>query len=161
MKKKDVQITTRNTEETFQLGKHFVSFLSKGDVVALYGELGSGKTVFVKGACSGLGIEKEVTSPSFILMQKYIGKVQVYHFDFYRITSEPEIEALDIENYFYSDGISFIEWPEIADFLLPESTFKIFFKRSIKNNNVVEGVRVITITVPRNRRISGYESFGS
>lgn len=160
MKKNEIQVTTRNSEETFRLGKNFVTSLKKEDVVALYGELGCGKTVFVQGACSGLGIEKEVTSPSFILMQRYVGRLPVYHFDFYRITSETEIEALDIEDFFYGEGISFIEWAEKAEYLLPESTFKIFFKRSIKKNKVVEGVRNITITVPSNRRISGYESFG-
>ena len=160
MNKKDVQVTTRTSDETFQLGKHFVSSLRKGDVVALYGELGTGKTVFVQGACSGLGIEKGVTSPSFIIMQKYVGMMNVYHFDFYRITSEPEIEALGIEDFINGDGISFIEWPEISEFLLPESTLKIFFKRLIKHNKVLEGVRVINLIFPENRRIPGYESFG-
>lgn len=160
MKTNEIRVTTRNTEETFQLGKQLVSALGKGDIVALYGELGSGKTVFVRGACSALGIENQVRSPSFMLMQKYTGRLPVYHFDFYRISSEVEIEALDIEDYFYGEGISFIEWPEMAEFLLPESTFKLVFKRSMKNNTVEKGVRIITITVPGNRRISGNESFG-
>ncbi len=155
MIKKNIQITTRSAEETFQLGKNFVSSLKKGDMVALYGELGSGKTVFVQGACSGLGIEKEVTSPSFIIMQEYSGKVHVYHFDFYRISSKLEVEALDIEDYLYGNGISFIEWPEMGESFFPESTFKVHFKRLIKDNRVVEGLRLIKVSLPRGRGVTG------
>jgi len=154
-KKSDFQVSTRSAEETYRLGKNFVSSLRKGDVVALYGELGSGKTVFVQGACAGLGITREVTSPSFVIMHEYTGDINVYHFDFYRINSELEIETLSIDDYFYEDRISFIEWPEIAETLLPGSTFKIFFKRLIKKNKIIEGGRIINISVPENRRING------
>lgn len=153
MRKKDVHVTTRAAEETFQLGKNFISTLKKGDVVALYGELGSGKTVFVQGACAGLGITKEVTSPSFIIMHEYYGEITVYHFDFYRISSSLEIETLGIQDYFYGKGISFIEWPEKAEHLFPPSTFKVYFYRSFKDNKVIEGKRIITISVPQSRKV--------
>ncbi len=154
-KKNDLQVLSRSAEETYRLGKNFVSSLRKGDIVALYGELGSGKTVFVQGACTGLGITREVTSPSFVLMHEYTGNINVYHFDFYRIKSGLELEILSIDEYFYEDRISFIEWPEIAESLLPDSTFKIFFKRLITDNKIIEGKRIIDISVPENRRING------
>lgn len=153
MERRDVQIKTRTAQETFNLGKKFVSSLKEGDVIALYGELGSGKTVFVQGACAGLGVTKEVTSPSFIIMHEYSGKFMIYHFDFYRISSLTDIESIDIQDYFYGDGISFIEWPEIAETLFPSSTFKIYFKRSFKDNKVVEKVRMITISFPPGRKV--------
>jgi len=153
--KNDLQVITRNAEETYRLGKNFVSSLKKGDVVALYGELGSGKTVFVKGACAGLEITGEVTSPSFVIMHEYTGRINVYHFDFYRIKSGLELETILLDDYFYGDGISFIEWPEIAEPLLPDSSFKLFFKRLIEKNKIIEGGRVINISAPKNRRIKG------
>jgi tRNA threonylcarbamoyladenosine biosynthesis protein TsaE len=75
---------TRSEDETIELGKRFSTILGPGDVVALFGDLGSGKTKFVQGVCIGLGVSETVNSPTFIIMNKYKGRLTVYHFDFYR-----------------------------------------------------------------------------
>jgi len=93
-------------------GKKFGGTLIGGEVVLLSGSLGSGKTSFTKGIALGLGINENVTSPSFPIMNEYIGKIRLYHFDFYRIDDELEIEDL-LEDYIYKiEGVTVIEWGE-------------------------------------------------
>jgi len=93
-------------------GKKFGGTLIGGEVVLLSGSLGSGKTSFTKGIALGLGINENVTSPSFPIMNEYIGKIRLYHFDFYRIDDKLEIEDL-LEDYIYKiEGVTVIEWGE-------------------------------------------------
>jgi len=87
--------------------------------------LGSGKTTCVKGICAGLGVEEEVTSPTFTLINEYQGRLPVFHFDFYRISSVNELRDLGLDEYFYGDGICLIEWPEIVTDMLPKHHFEV------------------------------------
>jgi tRNA threonylcarbamoyladenosine biosynthesis protein TsaE len=117
--------------ETVSLAQRFAGRLAVGDVVTLDGELGSGKTQFVKGVCLGLGVLDVVTSPSFIIMNKYKaarnghGAFPVFHFDFYRIGSIDELYDLGIEEYFYDKGICLIEWARAATPLLPRKRYQV------------------------------------
>ena len=124
-------LKTFSEGETISLAREFARRLVAGDVVALYGELGAGKTQFVKGVCLGLGLVEVVTSPSFIIMNEYKyarnggESLSVYHFDFYRIKSISEVYDLGIEEYFYGKGICLIEWADAAGPLLPPSRYDI------------------------------------
>ena len=126
--------TTLSEGDTISFAQQFGRRLDIGDVVALYGELGAGKTQFVKGACLGLGIRDVVASPSFIIMNEYkgsrngSGSLSVFHFDFYRVKSINEVYDLGIEEYFYGRGICLIEWAEIAQSLLPKNRYDVTMK---------------------------------
>src|SRR5271157_2076441 len=113
-------VVTHSANETFELGKEFASGLDRGDIVALYGDLGSGKTQFAKGVCLGLGVHNHVVSPSFTILNEYIeGKYPVYHFDFYRLRSLAELTEFGFEEYLFGDGICLLEWANIVETILP------------------------------------------
>jgi len=110
------------------LGQALAKELKAGSVVALSGPLGSGKTVLIQGICSGLGVTEFVTSPSFVIINEYPGKVKVYHFDLYRLDNIEEFVKLGYEEYFYGNGITVIEWAEKIKKFLPEERVEINLK---------------------------------
>jgi tRNA threonylcarbamoyladenosine biosynthesis protein TsaE len=124
-------VRTFDQKETIAFGRQFADRLALGDVIALNGELGSGKTQFVKGVCLGLGVVEAVTSPSFIIMNQYKGArngaqpFSVFHFDFYRLKSLNEVYDLGIEEFFYGNGICLIEWAKAAASILPEKRYEV------------------------------------
>lgn len=126
--------------ETFNLGKDFSKSLAEGDVVALIGELGSGKTIFVKGVCSGFSVTEIPLSPTFSLINEYHGKLILYHFDFYRIKSLQELYDIGYEDYFYGNDICLIEWANLVEEVLPKKYFEV----KIANTDT-ENERDITI----------------
>ncbi len=116
---------SRSEAETIALGAELAAHLSPGSVVALFGELGAGKTKFVQGVCQGLGVARFVCSPSFVLANEYHGRLPVYHLDFYRIQREEELAELGLEEYFYGEGVCLVEWAERVLHLLPEERFEV------------------------------------
>jgi tRNA threonylcarbamoyladenosine biosynthesis protein TsaE len=129
---------TKNYEETQKLGEELGCRLSPGSIIALTGELGSGKTTLVQGIGKGLGIRSLIKSPSFVIIHEYSGSVPLYHFDLYRIAHPEEIISLGYEDYFYQKkGIVVIEWAEKMEDLMPAEYLKIeleivdLFKRRI------------------------------
>ncbi|MBI4651005.1 tRNA (adenosine(37)-N6)-threonylcarbamoyltransferase complex ATPase subunit type 1 TsaE [Candidatus Desantisbacteria bacterium] len=120
---------TKSAEETQEIAKKLAVELISGDIVLLYGELGAGKTCFVKGMAQGLKIDPEkVTSPTFIILHEYMGKLSFYHFDFYRMKSMEEIENIGFFDYIEASGITVIEWPEkVVDYIKKER-YEINFK---------------------------------
>lgn len=108
-----------SARQTFKAGERYAKTLNAGDVVLLKGEMGAGKTVFVKGVAKGLGITDEVTSPTYAYMNDYDGKL--YHYDCYRLSSGEDAEALGLTDYFYAGGICIIEWSENIKSVLPEN----------------------------------------
>lgn len=128
-----MKVITYSEEETIELGKKIAKKLKKGDIVALYGELGSGKTTLIKGIVAGLGYQKTVKSPSFIMVAVYLAEVPIYHIDLYRIENEETIENLGIFEYLYGEGISLIEWAERIEKKLPSK--KIIIKIKILGKN--------------------------
>ena len=122
-----IELKIKNLDEIEQTAKDFILQMGKNRIFAFYGEMGVGKTSFIKQLCQSLGVNQEVTSPTFSLVNEYEteeGEI-IYHFDFYRIEN-PE-EALDFGLYEYLDSgnICFLEWPEMIENLLPEETIKI------------------------------------
>lgn len=109
---------TKNAEETVDLGRKYALGLKLNDVVLLRGEMGAGKTAFVKGVALGLGIAEEVLSPTYAYMNDYSGKL--YHFDCYRLDGGEQAEALGLTDYFYAGGVCFIEWPQNIAGVLPD-----------------------------------------
>ena len=108
-------------EETKEIAREFADTLQAGDIVCLKGELGAGKTHFVKGLATAFGIpESEVRSPTFTLINEYEGSLKLYHFDCYRMKSVREALEIGAEEYFYGDGVSIIEWPERIQEIIPD-----------------------------------------
>ena len=118
-------------EETLELGCAVGRRLRRGDVVCLYGDLGAGKTVFVKGLARGMGIRKEqVKSPTFVLMRIYAGRLPVYHFDLYRLEEGAETVLLGYEEFMYGDGVAVVEWADRLGGLLPEERLDVTFRHT-------------------------------
>ena len=119
------EVDTEGEEETEALGEQLASCLAPGDILALYGELGAGKTCLVRGIARGLGIEEgSVASPSFTLINEYPGRVPLVHLDGYRLDSAEAFEELGLEDYFEGEGVLAIEWAEkVPD--LPEERIDI------------------------------------
>ncbi|OHC04795.1 MAG: tRNA (adenosine(37)-N6)-threonylcarbamoyltransferase complex ATPase subunit type 1 TsaE [Planctomycetes bacterium RIFCSPLOWO2_12_FULL_40_19] len=118
---------TGEVEQTIELGNLIGSLLRAGDVVALIGQLGAGKTYITKGIAEGLGVKdrKEVTSPSFVLVKQYMGRVPIYHFDAYRLRSPDEMYDIDCVGFFWGNGISIVEWADKVMECLPDDFIKI------------------------------------
>ncbi|MEZ4703506.1 MAG: tRNA (adenosine(37)-N6)-threonylcarbamoyltransferase complex ATPase subunit type 1 TsaE [Rhodothermales bacterium] len=120
-------LLSRSPEETRAYGERLGARLQPGDVVALHGDLGAGKTQLVKGICAAWGIDEAVvSSPTFALVQEYAGRsFPVYHFDAYRIQQQSEFFEMGYETYFFGDGVCLVEWPERIASLLPAHTIRL------------------------------------
>ncbi|MFH1878835.1 MAG: tRNA (adenosine(37)-N6)-threonylcarbamoyltransferase complex ATPase subunit type 1 TsaE [Candidatus Omnitrophota bacterium] len=126
MEKSKIAVTN-SPEETVALGARVASGLSAGDLVALKGGLGAGKTMFVKGVAKGLGIKEYgyVNSPSFVILKEYRGEKDLYHFDVYRLDEKSFRETLDYEKYFYGGGVTVVEWADKISGELPDEYLEI------------------------------------
>ncbi|TCS93282.1 tRNA (adenosine(37)-N6)-threonylcarbamoyltransferase complex ATPase subunit type 1 TsaE [Hazenella coriacea] len=111
---------TNDELETKQLAKQMALFLQAGDVLALEGDLGAGKTTFAQGLAEGLEVSDKVDSPTFTIIKEYNGRIPFYHMDVYRL--DPETDELGLEDYFYGQGICLVEWASQVETLLPEQT---------------------------------------
>ncbi len=132
---------SNSAEETIEIGKSFAEKLNKGTVVLLSGEMGAGKTVFVKGMAQGLGIKSLITSPTYAYMNDYDGIL--YHYDCYRLTNGEDAESLGLTDYFYAGGICVVEWSEnIAD-VIPNGAIRVTIEKT------GETQRSIEIEIPR------------
>ncbi len=123
---KTLTICTRSEDETLSLGRKLGQKLFFPSLIALMGDLGSGKTVFTRGIAAGMGIKDVVKSPSFLIVKEYSGPVPLYHFDLYRISSSEELDFLGWQEYFYSrEGVVVIEWADKILDILPSSRLEI------------------------------------
>ncbi len=118
---------TNSRQETIKLGERLAKRLKAGQLVALIGELGSGKTTFVKGIAKGLGVKdyRYVNSPSFVIIKEYQGSTPLYHFDVFRLDSADDLASVGYEEYFYGDGICVVEWADKIKKLLPKKYLEI------------------------------------
>lgn len=139
---------TSNETETIQLGKRFAQRLMVGDTVALEGDLGAGKTEFIKGVCEYFNVGEIVTSPTFTIINQYNGQkedkdISIYHIDLYRIKTKQEFDEIGFADCIYSsDSIKLIEWAEKANGMLPENLYVV----EIRPDDNTENKRSITIT---------------
>lgn len=129
------QITLNSEKETIELGKKIAQNLKIGDILVLTGDLGSGKTKLTEGILSFFGLQNEISSPTFTIVNEYqTEKFPIYHFDVYRLEGSDEFLAIGGEEYF-ERGVSIIEWGEMIEDILPEKYTKISFKRNLENQN--------------------------
>ncbi len=120
-----LQFKTNNATETEELGRKLGEALKGGEVIAMTGDLGAGKTTMTKALAKGLGIDDHVTSPTFTILNEYEGRLKLFHFDVYRIDDIEEMYDLGFEEYIYGDGVSIIEWSNLIKEILPDDTINI------------------------------------
>ena len=120
-------------KDTYDLGKKLGENAKPGQIVCIDGDLGVGKTVFTKGFAKGLGVEEDVVSPTFTIIQEYTdGRLPMYHFDVYRIGHPDEMYDIGFEEYFYGDGVCLIEWSNRIEELLPEESIHINIEKDLE-----------------------------
>ena len=135
-------ITIKDLDHIEEAAREFMAQMGDDTVFAFYGKMGAGKTTFIKALCKLLGVEDEVNSPTFAIINEYRSQTTaelIYHFDFYRIKKLEEVYDLGYEDYFYSGALCFIEWPELVEELLPLDAKKV----TITENS--DGSRTITL----------------
>lgn len=135
-------ITIKDLDHIEEAAREFIGQMGDDTVFAFYGKMGAGKTTFIKALCKLLGVEDEVNSPTFAIINEYRSQTTaelIYHFDFYRIKKLEEVYDLGYEDYFYSGALCFIEWPELVEELLPLDAKKV----TINENS--DGSRTITL----------------
>ena len=134
----------KNLRETELLGEKIAERLKKGTVIALIGELGTGKTAMTKAIAKGLGITENVNSPTFTLVQEYYsGKLPFFHFDVYRVDAIDELDVIDFNEYFDSDGICVVEWADLIEKELPDEAIRVFIEYAKEEDS-----RIIKIEDP-------------
>lgn len=128
METRKAVLTSKSARETLAIGEFLGRLIDSPMVVALNGELGTGKSVLVKGAARGLGVTQPVRSPTFTLLNIYRGRLPLFHFDFYRLQDQRELEGLGLEEYLEGQGVAFVEWAEKFPAYLPDSRLEIYFE---------------------------------
>ena len=166
MENRNQTFKTENPEETQTLGRKLGKTLKAGDVIALVGDLGTGKTCLTQGIARGIGIapDEVVNSPSYILINEYNGAIPIYHIDLYRLENSEEIAELGLSEYIEGNGICIIEWAERMANSLPDTCIKIHItladtnasqnsevRESISQNPDDENIRHIEIQYPISR----------
>ena len=142
-------VVTNSPEESIILGEKFAGLLEKGSIVALLGPIGAGKTCFAKGIAKGLGINEEVTSPTYTIVSEYTGflagkKINIYHIDAYRLTGNDDFSAMGGEEIVYGDGISLIEWSENIPGFISNKAFFVDIKIVQDNERIIRIYRAET-----------------
>lgn len=121
--RKNVEITIKSEEDAAKLGRKIGKKAEPGSVLALIGDLGTGKTTLTKYIAEGMGVSEVITSPTFNIVKEYrSGRIPLYHFDVYRIEDPEEMYEIGYEEYFYGDGLCVVEWADIIEELLPDDT---------------------------------------
>ena len=122
-----MEIRINDLEHIREAARQFIDAMGDQQVYAVYGHVGAGKTTFIKAVCEEMGVDDVVTSPTFAIVNEYTaaGGTPIYHFDFYRIKKLEEVYDMGYEDYFYGDGLCFIEWPEMMEELLPDGAIKV------------------------------------
>ena len=124
-----MEYITANERETEALGAAFGAKIADGSVVAMYGDLGAGKTAFVRGMAKGMGIDARVNSPTFTIVNEYIGQRELFHFDMYRLGSSDELFDIGWEDYLAREGVCVVEWSENVDDALDADCIRVDIRR--------------------------------
>mgnify|MGYP000311986777 FL=1 len=137
-----MEIKIEKLDDIREAAKQFIANIGDSTVFAFYGNMGAGKTTFVKAVCEELGVADVITSPTFSIVNEYRSEQTgelIYHFDFYRVKKIEEVYDMGFEDYFYSGALCFIEWPELCEEVLPDDTVKVSIKEE------PDGSRTITL----------------
>ena len=137
-----MEIQIEKLDNIREAAKQFIANIGDSTVFAFYGNMGAGKTTFVKAVCEELGVDDVITSPTFSIVNEYRSEQTgelIYHFDFYRVKKIEEVYDMGFEDYFYSGALCFIEWPELCEEVLPDDTVKVSIKEE------PDGSRTITL----------------
>lgn len=141
------KIESYSEKDTFNTARKLAEVSKKGDIYALVGDLGVGKTAFAKGFAEGLGIRESIVSPTFTILQIYeSGRMPLYHFDVYRIGDVSEMDEIGYEDCFWGDGVSLVEWADIVRDIFPENTVKVTIEKDLS-----KGVDYRMITIESNK----------
>ncbi|ERJ77397.1 hydrolase, P-loop family [Prevotella disiens JCM 6334 = ATCC 29426] len=135
-----MEIKIESLATIHEAAKQFIAGIGDNKVFAFYGKMGAGKTTFTKAICEVLGVEDVITSPTFAIVNEYTDREgqPIYHFDFYRIKKLEEVYDMGYEDYFYSNHLCLLEWPELIEDILPENTIKVTIEEQ------PDGTRVVT-----------------
>ena len=124
-----ISLAIKNIDNIREAAREFIEHIGEHRVFAFYGEMGAGKTTFIKAICEELGVEDVITSPTFAIVNEYTSSDgPIFHFDFYRIKKLEEVYDMGFEDYFYSGALCFMEWPELIEEVLPEDAVKVSIK---------------------------------
>ena len=137
-----MEIKIEKLDNIREAAKQFIANIGDSTVFAFYGNMGAGKTTFVKAVCEELGVDDVITSPTFSIVNEYRSEQTgelIYHFDFYRVKKIEEVYDMGFEDYFYSGALCFIEWPELCEEVLPDDTVKVSI------NEEPDGSRTISL----------------
>ncbi len=138
---------TSSEKETIDTGREFAGGLRPGDIVAFYGGLGAGKTAFVRGMADGLGLSARVYSPTFTIVNEYLGKTPLFHFDMYRLKDLDELFEIGWEDYLTRGGICAVEWSENVEGAFPDETIVVSIEK------IDDKTRRIDIKWPEGREV--------
>ena len=136
-----MEIKLGNLEETEKFGIQIGRLLNSGDIICLNGELGAGKTTLTKSIGLGLGVDDYITSPTFALINEYMGRVKVFHFDVYRLENVEDLYDLGFDEYFYGKGVSIVEWAEKIEKFLPKERLVVDIKKGNNDNERIINIK--------------------
>ena len=132
----------KSEKDTEKLAREFAKGLRAGDVVALVGDLGAGKTTFTKAAAEGLGVTEKLSSPTFTIVCEYeSGRLPLYHFDVYRVNDEDELFEIGFDDYLHGKGVCLIEWANLVEDLLPENTIYVNLSYGSSENERIINIK--------------------
>lgn len=139
-----MNIITKSEGETALVGERLAQKLAPGAVIAMYGDLGAGKTAFTRGLARGLGLTARVSSPTFTIVNEYLGKVPLFHFDMYRLKDADELFEIGWEDYLNRGGVCVVEWSENVDGAFPPETITVTINKLGDNERdiVIEGMEL-------------------
>lgn len=133
-----MEIVSTAPEQSFSFGRQLGQLLQEGSVLCLIGDLGAGKTLLVQGIAQGLGLNEEITSPTFTVMNVYEGIIPVYHFDLYRLESPEQLVDIGFDEYTNAGGIAIIEWPDKFPGFMPDSYLRIELIKTGDNDRLIK-----------------------
>ncbi|MBQ1291781.1 MAG: tRNA (adenosine(37)-N6)-threonylcarbamoyltransferase complex ATPase subunit type 1 TsaE [Lachnospiraceae bacterium] len=137
-------IESFSAQDTFEAGRRLAESASAGEIYALHGDLGVGKTVFTKGFAEGLGITEPVCSPTFTILQIYEeGRLPLYHFDVYRIEEPEEMEEVGLDEYLFGEGVCLIEWADRIEDMIPDTARRIVIEKDLSKGLDYRRITVI------------------
>lgn len=136
--------TSSSPEDTGKIGQCLGNVAKKGYIICLVGDLGVGKTEFVKGLAKGLEVEDYITSPTFTIVNEYKGRLPLYHFDVYRIDHVDEMYEIGYEEYFYGEGVTVIEWADLISEIIPEENITVTITKDLEMGEDYRNIKIET-----------------